>query len=163
MTGKEAAKSVRRTCQYLKNVIVPLQEEHGDFRPRPGMMSVSEQIRHVANTVNWFREGAWGAGFDMDFEKIEAEIHRPGTLAESIEALDRAYGDFAEFLEGQSAEELMEPMADNPVFGQAPKILTLNADADHTAHHRGSLSVYIRLLDMVPPMPYIDPDAAPQE
>jgi uncharacterized damage-inducible protein DinB len=28
------------------------------------------------------------------------------------------------------------------------------AQGDHTAHHRGALSVYLRLLGVVPPMVY---------
>jgi len=36
----------------------------------------------------------------------------------------------------------------------APKMSIVYALADHTAHHRGALSVYARLLGKKPQMPY---------
>jgi uncharacterized damage-inducible protein DinB len=41
-------------------------------------------------------------------------------------------------------------------MGGLPRCTILNALTDHTAHHRGALSVYARLLGLVPPMPYMD-------
>jgi uncharacterized damage-inducible protein DinB len=59
-------------------------------------------------------------------------------------------------LESKSAQEMTAPMPDNPIFGPAPRMLVIHANADHTAHHRGALSVYLRLLGKTPKMPYID-------
>jgi len=39
------------------------------------------------------------------------------------------------------------------VFG-APRAAVVSGIADHTAHHRGALSVYARLIGKEPPMPY---------
>ena len=36
----------------------------------------------------------------------------------------------------------------------APRLAVVSGIVDHTAHHRGALSVYCRLLNKVPPMPY---------
>ena len=38
-----------------------------------------------------------------------------------------------------------------------PVVAIVGGIEDHTAHHRGALTVYARLLDRVPPMPYMDP------
>jgi len=35
-----------------------------------------------------------------------------------------------------------------------PRAAIIAAIAEHTAHHRGSLAVYARLLGYVPPIPY---------
>jgi uncharacterized damage-inducible protein DinB len=41
-------------------------------------------------------------------------------------------------------------------MGGLPKHAIWTAVLDHTAHHRGALTVYSRLLGKVPAMPYMD-------
>ena len=41
-------------------------------------------------------------------------------------------------------------------IGGIPRIAIIGSITDHTAHHRGALSVYARLNGVVPPMPYMD-------
>ncbi|NJL28826.1 MAG: hypothetical protein HC897_13505 [Thermoanaerobaculia bacterium] len=40
-------------------------------------------------------------------------------------------------------------------MGGKPRAAIIGAIVDHTAHHRGTLTVYSRLLGYVPPMPYM--------
>ena len=42
------------------------------------------------------------------------------------------------------------------IMGGAPRLAIFGAINDHTAHHRGALTVYARLNGIVPPMPYMD-------
>jgi uncharacterized damage-inducible protein DinB len=41
-------------------------------------------------------------------------------------------------------------------MGGLPKKSIFGGITDHTAHHRGALTVYARLKGIVPPMPYMD-------
>jgi uncharacterized damage-inducible protein DinB len=41
-------------------------------------------------------------------------------------------------------------------MGGVPRMAIFGAITDHTAHHRGALTVYARLAGAVPPMPYAD-------
>jgi uncharacterized damage-inducible protein DinB len=50
----------------------------------------------------------------------------------------------------------MAELPKDGVMGGAPRIAIVGAIADHTAHHRGALTVYARLLGVVPPMPYME-------
>lgn len=154
MNGSEAAAIVRGEQKLLGNLLAAFKEEHGDFRPAPEMMTTAQQINHIAHTVYWFREGAFGAGFDLDFEKIEAINKVVISLEDAMAELDRQYASFISFLEGQSEADLQAPMPEGPIFGNAPRCVVLHAQADHTAHHRGALSVYLRLLGITPPMIY---------
>ena len=47
----------------------------------------------------------------------------------------------------------MEPITGEIMKG-APKMAVIGGITDHSAHHRGALSVYARLLDRIPMMPY---------
>ena len=50
----------------------------------------------------------------------------------------------------------VEPLPPGPIMGGLPRLAVFGALTDHTAHHRGALSVYARLLGKVPPMPYME-------
>ena len=41
------------------------------------------------------------------------------------------------------------------IMGGAPRMAVISAITDHTAHHRGALTVYARMNTIVPPMPYM--------
>jgi uncharacterized damage-inducible protein DinB len=45
-------------------------------------------------------------------------------------------------------------------MGGVPRWSVVSAISDHTAHHRGALTVYSRLLGKVPVMPYAEEPAA---
>jgi len=154
MTGQEAADLVRRERHFLQNVLKDFKSEHADFRPAEGMMSVAQSIKHIAITTNWFKEGAFGAGFDMDFEQYMEEMKKPVTLGDAMGQLNSTYDEYIATLESKTSEELAEPMPENQIFGAAPRMVVITSNADHTAHHRGALTVYLRLLGIVPTMVY---------
>jgi uncharacterized damage-inducible protein DinB len=56
----------------------------------------------------------------------------------------------------KSDAELLAPLPAGAIMGGAPRMAVISAMVDHTAHHRGALTVYARLNGIVPPMPYMD-------
>ncbi len=154
MTGKQIAAKLGQERHFLQNVIKDFKSEHGDFRPTPEMMTVAQQINHVAHTLNWFCEGAFGAGFDMDFEKMNAEVKREISLENALARLNAAYAEAARVVENKTENELNSPLSPNPILGEVPRAEIFAANAEHTAHHRGILTVYLRLLGITPTMVY---------
>ncbi len=155
MTGKLAADELRAERKFLQNVLKDFKSEHADFRPTDGMMTVAQQVHHIAYTVKWFQEGAFGTGFSMDFEAMEAENKKPRTLEEATKELEAAYDGYIAFVEPLSEAVLHEPLPPNPIM-QGPRLVVIGAQRDHTAHHRGALTVYLRLLGVTPAMVYAD-------
>ena len=144
--------------KFILPIAEDFEEKDAGFAPQEGMMTVVQQIRHTALTVDWFWEGAFsGNGFDMDFEKHMAEAAKPSTVAEAVQLLKDSHERCIKALESMSDEELMEPMVANEIFGEAPKSIVFGPTSDHTAHHRGSLAVYLRLCGKTPKMIY-DPE-----
>lgn len=154
MDGKTAAAMVGEERKYLNNILKDFTEENADYAPADGMMTVAQQVRHIAQTIGWFREGAFGEGFDTDFEAHQTEIRKPTTLAQSLDTLNAAYDDWIAFLEGLTEADLNAPMEKNEFFGTAPKAAVVTSCMDHTAHHRGALSVYLRMLSVTPTLVY---------
>ncbi|MBE7561008.1 DinB family protein [bacterium] len=153
MTGQDAAGKLRQQLHFFNNVADAFAPGHGDYRPTPEMMTVSQQINHVAHTTRWFRTAIDGE-FDMDFERFQREYMQVSSLAEARDNLTGAYEDFAALVSAQSEAWLLQPLPENRILGPAPRLATIAANADHTAHHRGALSVYLRLLGIAPKLVY---------
>jgi uncharacterized damage-inducible protein DinB len=131
-----------------------LEESDSSFRPQDGMMTVAQQVAHVAHTFGWFVDGVEAGGFDLDFEKMAKEMEAVTSLTAARQLLDAAYAKAIAWVRSKSAEELAAPLPEGPVMGGQPVSDVVWALVEHTAHHRGTLTVYSRLLGKVPPMPY---------
>jgi uncharacterized damage-inducible protein DinB len=134
-----------------------LDEADSNFRPQDGMMTAAQQVAHAAHTVNWFVEGASRPeGFDLNFEEHARVLEAVTSLSSARQLLDQAYENAVKWVRSKSAEELAGPLPAGPIMGGMPITSVISAIQDHSAHHRGALTVYSRLLGKVPVMPYGD-------
>ena len=132
-----------------------LDEADSEFRPREGMMTVAQLVAHTAQTLDWFIEGASRPeGFDLDFEKQAKALAGVTSLAAARQMLEAAYANAVQFIRSRSPEDLAGPLPPGPIMGGQPIGDIVWSMVEHTAHHRGALTVYSRLLGKVPPMPY---------
>ena len=90
----------------------------------------------------------------MDFEGLIAAARAVETLEEANAWLDRAFEKAISTFKAASDEELAAPISDERIMGGAPRLAIVGPIVDHTAHHRGALTVYARLLGKVPQMIY---------
>ena len=98
------------------------------------------------------------AGDEIAFRRSlaahQAEIGKVTSLAEAREWLDRATARAVDVFSSKTREELAAPIAAGPIMGGAPRSAILSSIADHTAHHRGALTVCARLRGKQPALPY---------
>jgi uncharacterized damage-inducible protein DinB len=157
MNKEWMAGEVKSAKEYFDRSSKMLADAHSGFTPREGMMTVAHMIAHVAQTVDWFVEGAFNpSGFNMDFEKMDREARACATVSAARAWLDSAITKALAAIEGRSDAEWNTPLPPGPIMGGLPRWTIIGAIGDHTAHHRGSLTVYARLQGLVPPMPYMD-------
>ena len=157
MAQNAYATPIKQALQYLSRTCSVFKEEDSGFAPDPGMFTVAQQIAHVAQTIDWFIVGGFNdQGFDLDFAAHHTAIRQHNSLQESLGWLVRSVDNAAEVLSGKTPEQMMEPIAAGPIMAGEPRAAIIAAICDHTAHHRGSLAVYARLLGYAPPMPYGD-------
>lgn len=143
--------------EYFGRSTRALTEEDSQFAPHPGMFTAAQQIAHTAQTIEWFVDGAFApGGFSMDFETAEKEVRAVTSLEAARTWMARACTHARAALASHSAEEWNTPLPPGPIMGGAPRSAIFSSIADHTAHHRGALTVYTRLRGKVPPMPYMD-------
>ncbi len=157
MDSQICAQQLASTKDYFDRSTRVLTEDDSTFTPGESGFTVAQQVAHVAQTVDWFLEGAFRPeGFSMDFETLDHEVRKVESLAAAREWLDRSFAAATEKLSAHSPEELAEPLPEGPIMGGAPRFAIVGAIQDHTAHHRGALTVYSRMQGHTPPMPYMD-------
>ena len=155
--AQQALTALGSAQEFFSRSTRNLTEEHSTVAPAPGMMTAAQQVAHAAQTIDWFIEGAFRPeGFDTDFDAHAKAIEPYTPLAEARAWFDRAVAAAKVTLSSKSDAELTAPIAAGPIMGGAPRMAIVSAITDHTAHHRGALTVYARLSGVVPPMPYAD-------
>ena len=66
------------------------------------------------------------------------------SLAAARQMLETAYANAIGFLRSRSPEDLARPLPPGPVMGGQPLSDIVWGMVEHTAHHRGALTVYTR-------------------
>jgi uncharacterized damage-inducible protein DinB len=149
------AKQLISSKEFFERSTRVLDEADSGFVPQQGMMPVAQQVAHAAQTIDWFIQGASRSeGFDLDFEKHANTLAGVTSLAAARQMLDSAYANAIQFLDSHSPEDLAKSLPPGPVMGGLPVSDVVWGIVEHTAHHRGALTVYTRLLGKVASMPY---------
>ncbi|MEM7235412.1 MAG: DinB family protein [Planctomycetota bacterium] len=132
-----------------------IEEADEAFAPKEGLYTASQQVAHVAQTIDWFMEGAFGPGWDLDFAAHDKELREVTSIAAARDWVKRAVANAVEIIGSKSSEELAALMPEGPIMGGLPYGSVVGGIIEHTSHHRGSLAVYARLQGKEPPMPYM--------
>jgi uncharacterized damage-inducible protein DinB len=154
MSATAQVQLLKQSLQYFSRTCSVFKDEDARYAPTPGQFSVAQHVAHVAQTIDWFVDGAFKpAGFDLDFAAHQAAVRRVESLSEAFTWLARSVDAATSNLGARTEAELTAPIAGH-IMGGEPRVAIIGAIAEHTAHHRGSLAVYARLLGYAPPMPY---------
>jgi len=131
-----------------------LSEEHFGWKPHEKSMTLGELANHIVELHNWV---------DMVIGKSKLDFHTdyvPSTLATPhalIEALHQGFEKNKARIEAMEEEVVFEPwslQAGEHIIAQMPKTAAIRfIVTNHLIHHRGQLSVYMRMLDI--PLPGI--------
>ncbi len=157
-TQEQLITALQNSQEYLERTTALLTEENSSLAPKEGMFTTAQQMAHVAQTIEWFIDGAFEseAGFSMDFETMEKEVRAFTSLDSARAYLRDAYESARTTIAAQSIDQLESALPEGPIMGGLPRKTVVNGIVDHTAHHRGALSVYVRHAGATPAMPYAD-------
>jgi uncharacterized damage-inducible protein DinB len=155
--AQQALAELNAAHEYFNRSTRNLTETHSTVTPAAGMMSAAQQVAHAAQTVEWFIDGAFRPeGFDTNFA-AHAKILEGCTSLDAARAwFEKAMAAAKATVSAKSDADLMTPLPPGPIMGGLPRMAVFGAITDHTAHHRGALTVYARLRGIVPQMPYGD-------
>lgn len=142
---------------FFKRSVSIFTEADSRFAPSPEMYPVAGQIAHTAFTIDWFLDAAFVRtdGFDMQFDEHIRLAMEASSLTAELARFDKACARATELIGGAPMDFMMQPIPNDQIAPGAPRLWIVGAMTDHTAHHRGALTVYARLLGKVSPMPYM--------
>ena len=155
--AKQCVGELAATQEFFNRSTRNLTEAISGYAPAEGLMTTAQQVAHAAQTIDWFMEGAFGpSGFSMDFESMAKVVAQVKSLQAAREWFDKSVASASATLGAKSDADLLTPLPPGPIMGGMPRMAIVGAITDHTAHHRGVLTVHARLNKIVPPMPYMD-------
>jgi uncharacterized damage-inducible protein DinB len=127
--------------------------EKFDYKPHEKSMTMGRLAAHVAEMVIWATETVTKT--EIDFAAGDYKPFEPSTTAELVEFLDKNVARAVEALSTASDEALMEDWTlrnGETVYFTMPRIQVMRGMVfNHIVHHRGQLSVYMRLNDIPVP------------
>src|SRR5438105_3507520 len=145
----------RRTRRALEHA----PEGRDDWKPHDKSMPLGRLVMLVAGMPDWFT---------MMINQDELDLSPPGggsnytpppmgTKAERLQALDAGVAKARAALAGTTEEHLMKPwrlLVAGKVVSEDPRHVVVRDTFMHLAHHRGQLTVYLRLAGASVPAIY---------
>ena len=126
--------------QTTKRVIEAVPLDKGDYRPDPVSKSALELAWHIVAAEQRFLSGICTGAFDF------TPINRPDSVNNSAQIaawFDESFARNLAQLRQLTGEQLAKPIDFRGMF-QFPGVVFLQLSANHSIHHRGQLSMYLR-------------------
>ena len=120
MSKQVLLNQIKASKEYLDRATSVLTEADSTISPTEGMMTAAQQIAHVAHTVDWFIEGVFGAGFDMDFEGSLETIGKVTSLTEARAWCTRAFDAALATIESKSSWDRHRLLPCSPASSSIP-------------------------------------------
>ncbi len=134
-------------------------EDKFDWKPHEKSFSFGEMANHLARLPGWGTATLTTDSMDLDPEKGEFVPPPPvDTLEGVLAAFDESVAEFKAVLEGVSDEDFMKHwtlLNGGQELFSMPRVAVVRAFVlNHVYHHRGQLTVYLRLNDLPLPALY---------
>ncbi|MDQ6893857.1 MAG: DinB family protein [Acidobacteriota bacterium] len=145
-----------REAKATRKVLERVPLERLEWRPHAKSMTLGQLANHVARIPGNISRLAQGEG--MDAAKSTGQPPQPGPDTDFAATLDAGLAESREILSGMDDGSAQAPwrltFGDREVFA-IPRLQVLRTMLlNHWYHHRGQLTVYLRLLDVPVPAVY---------
>lgn len=145
-----------RECETTKRVLDRVPEDKLAWGPHAKSMTLGQLALHVATIPGSLSHLAALETFDAANANFEPP--QPATKAEVLEALETGVSNATSYLKSLGEETADAPwrltLRGTEVFAMPRAVMLRNLMLNHWYHHRGQLSVYLRLLDVPVPVIY---------
>ena len=138
----------KNEVEITKKVIAAVPDAKSDYRPDANARTAKELAWHIANTDIQFLDGIADLKFGM-----ESPENKPQTSAEVVAWYDENIKRGLARIAQMTPEQLMTPVEFFGVFN-LPAAFYLGFLNNHSVHHRGELSTYLRPMGSKVPSIY---------
>ena len=149
---------IEREAQRSRRALEQVPEGKMDWKPHDRSMAFGPLVQMVATMPSWFTMMI--KMDELDIAPKDGPHMRPApmnTSAELIEGLDKAMEGARAAFNGTTDDHLMTPwrlLARGNVVMESPRHVMIRDAINHLAHHRGQMTVYLRLLGATVPSLY---------
>lgn len=157
MTNKDSLiKELQIEGANTRKMLERVPAEHFDYKPHAKSMSLKFLSTHVADLIGW--PGYVLTTGKLDFQNNDLKEPVVNSTADLLNHFDEALQKSLTQLE-QANEELFSERwtlcsGDYVILNQPRSVVIRSTCMNHIYHHRGQLSVYLRLLDVPVPGMY---------
>ena len=152
-------KQLEQETTLTRRVIERVPEGHNDWKPHQKSMAMGYLAALVATMPGWV--AFMIEGDEMNFEDPASASFRTRaveTRAELLQLLTDGCAKAKRALEGTDEQHLQDRwrlLSGNRVLAEGPRyVMISDAVFSHLAHHRGQLTVYLRLNEAAVPALY---------
>lgn len=150
---------LEREAALTRKAIARVPEGQNDFKPHERSMALGYLAAVVAGMLGWIALMIDRDELNLDDPANESFRSKPlGSTAELNASLEDAIGRARHALESATDEHLLTPwafkMGGQVIQQQARYVMIADAVFSHLAHHRGQLTVYLRLNEAKVPALY---------
>ena len=132
--------TLKTESRTTKKILEAVPPDKASYQPDSCAKSAIELVRHIAVAENFFLEAPINGAFNPGSVKIPDGVNTPGEVASWYE---QTYAKNFDALTKLSGEQLAKIVDFRGMF-QQPAVLFLQFGLNHTIHHRGQLSTYLR-------------------
>lgn len=135
-----------------------IPDEKADWKPHPKSRTLGQLAIHLAFLPVWVQSIIQKTAFDLDPSK-DGGFKRPEFVSgdETLRFFDENVSNARNALKGVSDKDIFNNWVlrkgDNIIFSLPRAAVLRSMVLSHSIHHRGQLTVYLRLLDI--PLPNI--------
>jgi uncharacterized damage-inducible protein DinB len=140
-TREILSRMLRGTRRRSRRIWQAIPEEKSRWRPEGAVLTVAEVVQHVAEADQFWMNAIRG-----DLYRDVAESVAPAvSLAREIEIAEARRAELLDWISALPPEEFERVVEIAKYHVRQQVAFILSRLADHEAHHRGQLIVYLRL------------------
>ncbi len=147
---------IQQEAAVARKCLERIPAEKFDWKPHEKSMAFGKLASHVAEMFGW--TGATLQQPELDFAKMDYKPLDPASNEDLVEFFDKTVAEAIDVLRNTPDEVFLEPWSlrnGETVYFTLPKVAVMRSMVmNHIIHHRGQLSVYLRLNDIPVPALY---------
>lgn len=150
--GKQLSEELKQQAVNTKKLLERIPNDNLTWKPHEKSTQIGRLGMHIAEQPNTIVRAISTKEFDMAANPFKPVF--PSSTAEILDTLDKSIEKAVEAL-GKASDKDMEAIwtfrRGDQVIYQMPRLAVVRRTLEHTIHHRGQLTVYLRLLDIPVP------------
>jgi uncharacterized damage-inducible protein DinB len=144
-----------RECSATRKCLERLPADKLTWKPHEKSMTLGQLAGHVATIPAWIGGALLLDGFDLAAGMDRPPLDTPENILAAFEAAAKtAKGAMAQLDDAKAMGEWTLSNKGQAIFSMPRVALVRTILLNHTYHHRGQLTVYMRLLDVPVPAIY---------